>query len=69
MGGRTVAFMVVEQPTPASLFWSLVGLALVGWKGTGAARLEGSAAFDDREGVDEVSTSIYPTMSPCITCM
>ena len=29
MGGRIVAFMVVEQPTPASRFWSLVGLAPV----------------------------------------
>ena len=44
MGGRIVAFIVVEQPTPASRFWSLVGLAPgLGWKGARAARMEGGA--------------------------
>jgi GNAT superfamily N-acetyltransferase len=59
MGGRTVAFMVVEEPTPASRFWSLVGLApgLAG-KGLGRRAWKAVLAFHHREGVDEVSTSI-----------
>ncbi|MGA8743079.1 MAG: GNAT family N-acetyltransferase [Terracidiphilus sp.] len=59
MGGRIVAFMVVEQPTRASRFWSLVGLApgLAG-KGLGRRVWKAVLAFHHREGVDEVSTSI-----------
>lgn len=59
IGGRTVAFMVVEQPTPTSRFWSLVGLApgLAG-KGLGRRVWKTMLAFHYREGVDEVSTSI-----------
>jgi len=59
MDGRIVAFMVVEQPTPASRFRSLVGLA-PGLTGQGLGRRVWNAmlAFHHREGVDEVSTSI-----------
>ena len=59
LGGRTVAFMVVEQPTPTSRFWSLVGLA-PGLAGRGFGRRVWKAvlAFHHREGVDEVTTSI-----------
>jgi ribosomal protein S18 acetylase RimI-like enzyme len=59
MGGRIVAFMVVEQPTPASRFWSLVGLApgLAG-QGLGRRVWQTMLAFHNREGVTEVSTSI-----------
>jgi GNAT superfamily N-acetyltransferase len=59
MGGRIVAFLVVEQPTPVSRFWSLVGLA-PGCAGRGLGRRVWKAvlAFHHREGVDEVSTSI-----------
>jgi GNAT superfamily N-acetyltransferase len=59
MGPRIVAFMVVEQPTPTSRFWSLVGLApgLAG-KGLGRRVWKAVLAFHHREGVDEVSTSI-----------
>jgi RimJ/RimL family protein N-acetyltransferase len=59
MGGRIVAFMVVEQPTPVSRFWSLVGLApgLAG-KGLGRRVWRAMLAFHHREGVEEVSTSI-----------
>jgi GNAT superfamily N-acetyltransferase len=59
MGARTIAFMVVEQPTPTSRFWSLVGLApgLAG-KGLGRRVWKAVLAFHHREGVDEVSTSI-----------
>ena len=59
MGGRIVAFMVVEQPTPASRFWSLVGLApgLTG-KGLGRRVWKAVLAFHNSEGVNEVSTSI-----------
>lgn len=59
MDGRTIAFMVVEQPAPSSRFWSLVGLApgLAG-KGLGRRAWEAVLAFHRREGVDEVSTSI-----------
>ena len=59
MGARIVAFMVVEQPTPTSRFWSLVGLApgLAG-KGLGRRVWKAVLAFHHREGVDEVSTSI-----------
>lgn len=57
--GQTVAFMVVEQPTAASRFWSLVGLApgLTG-KGLGRRIWTTMLAFHHREGVEEVSTSI-----------
>ena len=59
MEGRTVAFFVVEQPTSASRFWSLVGLA-PGKAGRGLGRRVWQAmlAFHHREGVEEVSTSI-----------
>jgi ribosomal protein S18 acetylase RimI-like enzyme len=59
MGARIVAFMVVEQPTPTSRFWSLVGLApgLAG-KGLGRRVWKAALAFHRREGVNEVSTSI-----------
>jgi GNAT superfamily N-acetyltransferase len=59
MGAGIVAFMVVEQPTPASRFWSLVGLApgLAG-KGLGRRVWKAVLAFHHREGVNEVSTSI-----------
>lgn len=59
MGGRIVAFMVVEQPTDTSRFWSLVGLApgLAG-KGLGRRVWKAMLAFHRREGVDQVSTSI-----------
>jgi ribosomal protein S18 acetylase RimI-like enzyme len=57
--GRLVAFMVVEKPTPASRFWSLVGLA-PGLAGRGLGRRVWRAMlnFHRQEGVDEVSTSI-----------
>jgi RimJ/RimL family protein N-acetyltransferase len=59
MEGRTVAFMVVEQPIPASRFWSLVGLA-PGLQGRGLGRRVWRAviAFHRDEGATEVSTSI-----------
>jgi GNAT superfamily N-acetyltransferase len=59
MGARIVAFMVVEEPTASSRFWSLVGLApgLAG-KGLGRRIWRAVLAFHHREGVDEVSTSI-----------
>lgn len=59
MGSRIVAFMVVEQPTPASRFWSLVGLApgLAG-KGLGRRIWKAMLGFHRRDGVEEVSTSI-----------
>jgi hypothetical protein len=59
MGHRIVAFMVVEQPTPTSRFWSLVGLApgLAG-KGLGLRVWKAVLAYHYREGVDEVYTSI-----------
>ena len=59
MEARTIAFMVVEQPTPASRFWSLVGLA-PGLQGQGLGRRAWRAviAFHRNEGANEVSTSI-----------
>ena len=59
MGGRIIAFLVVEQPSPTSRFWSLIGLApgLAG-KGLGLRVWKALLAFHQREGVDEVSTSI-----------
>jgi hypothetical protein len=59
MRGRTIAFMVVEQPTPTSRFWSLVGLApgLTG-QGLGRRVWQTMLAFHHCEGVQEVSTSI-----------
>jgi GNAT superfamily N-acetyltransferase len=59
MDGHIVAFLVVEQPTPVSRFWSLVGLApgLAG-KGLGRRVWKAVLAFHHREGVEEVSTSI-----------
>jgi RimJ/RimL family protein N-acetyltransferase len=58
MGGRTIAFMA-EQPTPASRFWSLVGLA-PRLAGQGLGRRVGQAmfAFHHREGAEEVSTTL-----------
>lgn len=59
MGGRIIAFFVVEQPSPASRFWSLVGLAPgLGGKGIGTRVWKAVLAFHHREGVEEVSTSI-----------
>ena len=59
MEGRTVAFMVVEQPVPTSRFWSLVGLA-PGLQGRGLGRRVWRAvlAFHRDEGATEVSSSI-----------
>jgi RimJ/RimL family protein N-acetyltransferase len=59
MDGRTIAFIVVEHPTPTSRFWSLIGLApgLAG-KGLGHRVWKAVLAYHHREGVDEVSTSI-----------
>ncbi len=59
MDGRTVAFMVVEQPTATSRFWSLVGLApgLTGQR-LGKRVWRAVLAFHHREGVREVSTSV-----------
>jgi GNAT superfamily N-acetyltransferase len=59
MDRRIVAFLVVEQPSSASRFWSLVGLApgLAG-KGLGRRVWKTALAFHHRESVDEVSTSI-----------
>jgi L-amino acid N-acyltransferase YncA len=59
MGGRIIAFMVVEQPTPTTRFWSLVGLApgLTG-RGLGRRVWQSMLAFHHHEGVREVSTSI-----------
>jgi RimJ/RimL family protein N-acetyltransferase len=59
MDGRVIAFMVIEQPTPASRFWSLVGLApgLAG-RGLGRRVWQAMLAFHHSEGVEEVSTSI-----------
>jgi RimJ/RimL family protein N-acetyltransferase len=59
MDARTIAFMVVEQPAPASRFWSLVGLA-PGLQGRGLGRRVWQAviAFHRDEGAKEVSTSI-----------
>ena len=59
MGHRTIAFMVVEKPTEATRFWSLVGLA-PGLAGHGFGRRvwQTMLAFHHREGVTEVSTSI-----------
>ncbi len=59
MGGRIIAFMVVEQPTPTTIFWSLVGLApgLAG-QGLGRRVWQAMLAFHHREGIHEVTTSI-----------
>jgi hypothetical protein len=59
MDGRIIAFLVVEQPTPASRFWFLAGLA-PGLAGHGLGRRVWKAmlAFHHREGVKELSTSI-----------
>jgi hypothetical protein len=59
MDGRTIAFMVVEQPTATSRFWSLVGLApgLAGQR-LGTRVWQAMLAFHHREGVREVCTSI-----------
>ncbi len=59
MGGRIVAFLVVERPTAASRFWSLVGLAPeLSGKGLGRRIWRALLAIHHREGVEEVSTSI-----------
>jgi len=59
MNGRLIAFMVIEQPTPDSRFWSLVGLApgLAG-QGLGRRVWNSMLAFHHHAGVREVSTSI-----------
>lgn len=59
MDHRTIAFMVVERPTPSARFWSLVGLA-PGMSGQGLGRRvwQTMLAFHHKEGVREVSTSI-----------
>jgi hypothetical protein len=57
--GRIIAFVVVERPTCASRFWSLIGLApgLAG-QGMGRRVWRSILAFHHLEGVQEVSTSI-----------
>ena len=68
MGGRTVAFMVVEQPTPASRFWSLVGLAPA-WPerdSGGASGRQCSPSITARAWMKFPPAS-HPTMSPYIT--
>jgi RimJ/RimL family protein N-acetyltransferase len=59
MDDRIIAFMVVEHPSPAERFWSLVGLApgLAG-QGLGRRVWQTMLAFHHGEGVHEVSTSI-----------
>lgn len=59
MGGRTMAFMIVEQPAPTSRYWSMgaLGPGLAG-KGLGRRFWQAVLAFHRREGVEEVSTSI-----------
>ena len=59
LDGAIVAFMVVEQPSPTSRFWSLVGLApgLAG-RGLGRRVWRAMLAHHRSEGVREVSTSI-----------
>jgi RimJ/RimL family protein N-acetyltransferase len=56
---RIIAFMVVEKPTSASRFWSLVGLA-PGLSGQGLGRRvwRSMLAHHHLEGVQHVSTSI-----------
>jgi len=59
MEGRIIAFFVVEQPTPVSRFWSLIGLAPgLGGHGLGRRVWQAMVAFHHSEGVEEVSTSI-----------
>jgi len=59
MESRIIGFMVIEQPTPDSRFWSLVGLApgLAG-QGLGRRMWQSMLARHHAEGVVEVSTSI-----------
>ena len=59
LDGRIIGFLVVEQPTQTSRFWSLVGLApgLAG-RGMGRRVWQAMLAYHHREGVEEVSTSI-----------
>ncbi len=59
MNGRMIAYMVQEQPAPATRFWSFNGLApgLTG-KGLGRRAWQAMLAFNCREGAVEVSTSI-----------
>jgi RimJ/RimL family protein N-acetyltransferase len=57
--GRLVAFMVVERPTEASRFWSLVALAPeLSGKGLGRRVWHSVLAMHHNEGVEEVTTSI-----------
>jgi ribosomal protein S18 acetylase RimI-like enzyme len=59
VAGRIAAFIVVESPSPAARFWSLVGLApgLAG-QGLGRRIWRTVLARHAAEGVGEVSTSI-----------
>lgn len=59
LGGRIVAFFVVERPTPLSRYWSLAGLApgLAG-KGLGLRVWKALLGLHNSEGVQEVVTSI-----------
>jgi RimJ/RimL family protein N-acetyltransferase len=59
MHGRMIAYMVQEQPRPATRFWSFNGL-VPGLAGQGLGRRAWRAmlAFNRREGAEEVSTSI-----------
>ena len=59
VGGKIAAFMVVERPTGASRFWSLVGLAPeLSGRGLGRRIWRAVLATHHREGVEEVATSI-----------
>jgi hypothetical protein len=59
MHGRTIGFMVVEQPTPTSRFWCLVGLAPgLGGQGLGRRVWQSALAYHHWEGVEKISTSI-----------
>jgi RimJ/RimL family protein N-acetyltransferase len=56
---RISAFMVIEQPTPTSRFWSLVGLAPgLSGRGLGRRAWQSMLAFHHAEGVQQVTTSI-----------
>lgn len=59
LDGELVAFMVIEAPSPAERFWSLVGLvpAFAG-RGIGRRIWQHVLACHHREGVDRVTTSI-----------
>jgi hypothetical protein len=59
MAGRIMAYFVLEQPTPATGFWSLNGLGsgLAGQK-LGRRTWQSMLAFHHRHGIRELSTSI-----------